>query len=164
LGEPVRQPDRHRHQVVGLVTRIAEHHPLVAGTLAEKGILSARALADLVSVIYTHGDVRRLLADRDRHAAGQPVEAHFRAGITDPRDHLADYLRDLDISTRGYFAGDNDQTGREEGLAGDACERVLGQYGVEDGVGNLVGHLVRMALRNRFRRKVPACHPGGPFL
>ena len=30
-GEAVREPDRHRHEVVGLVAGVAEHHPLVAG-------------------------------------------------------------------------------------------------------------------------------------
>ena len=31
LGQPVREPDRHRHERVGLVARVAEHHALVAG-------------------------------------------------------------------------------------------------------------------------------------
>ena len=30
LREPVREPDRHRHEVSGLVAGVAEHHPLVA--------------------------------------------------------------------------------------------------------------------------------------
>ena len=33
MGEPVGEPDRQRHEVVGLVARVAEHHPLVAGAL-----------------------------------------------------------------------------------------------------------------------------------
>ena len=30
-GETVREPDRHRHEVVGVVAGVPEHHPLVAG-------------------------------------------------------------------------------------------------------------------------------------
>jgi hypothetical protein len=33
LGHAMSEPDRDRHQILGLVARVAEHHPLVAGAL-----------------------------------------------------------------------------------------------------------------------------------
>ena len=45
LGEPLRDPvrelDRERHQLLGLVRRVAEHHPLVAGADPVERILVA---------------------------------------------------------------------------------------------------------------------------
>ena len=41
LGEAVRHPDGKRHQVGRLVARVAEHHPLVAGTLGVELVLAA---------------------------------------------------------------------------------------------------------------------------
>ena len=43
------------------------------------------------------------------------------------------------------LAGDDRHAGLEQRLAGDACMRVFGQDGVEDGIRHLVGHLVRVA-------------------
>ena len=60
--------------------------------------------------------------------------------------------------------------GAESGLAGDPAERVPAQHGVEDRVTDLVGHLVRVPLRDRFGGEQtvthcwhlePALHPTG---
>jgi hypothetical protein len=66
------------------------------------------------------------------------------------------FLRDfavVDVRLGGDFAGDDDEAGGHQRLAGDAAFGVFGQDGVEDGVGNLVGDLVGMAFGNRFRSK-----------
>ena len=55
----MREPDRQRHQVGGLVARVAEHHPLVAGTLAFKRVLAA------VPVPHLGGDVDALAMSGD---------------------------------------------------------------------------------------------------
>ena len=41
------------------------------------------------------------------------------------------------------LAGDDDEAGRDQRLAGDAPVRVVREDGVEDGVRDLVGDLVR---------------------
>ena len=66
--ELVRHLDRQRHQLLGLVARVAEHQALIAGALLG-GIAAIDALRD----------VGRLLLDRDHHRAGVGVEAHVRA-------------------------------------------------------------------------------------
>ena len=75
LRQPVGQPDRHRHQVVGLVAGVAEHHALVAGALSVEDVLSARAGPYLEGGVDALGDVGRLGADGDRDPAGLAVEA-----------------------------------------------------------------------------------------
>ena len=71
--EAVREQDRHRHQLVGLVARVAEHHPLVAGAAG----------------VDAHRDVGRLAVDRADHRAGLRVEAERRVGVADALDRLA---------------------------------------------------------------------------
>ena len=61
------------------------------------------------------------------------------------------------------FAGDDDLVGGHEGLAakarvhgaivGDAKLGIIGQEGIEDRVGDLIGDLIRMAFRHRFTGK-----------
>ena len=50
-GEPVREPDRHRHEVVGVVAGVAEHHPLVAG--ADLVVVVGDAVADCSFALST---------------------------------------------------------------------------------------------------------------
>src|SRR5438128_1664070 len=71
-GRPVREPDRHRHQVVRLVACVSEHHSLVAG--ANLVVDVADAVLDLARLVDAHRDVGRLLVDRNDHAAGVAVE------------------------------------------------------------------------------------------
>ena len=57
LRQPVREPDRQGHEVVGLVARVAEHHPLVAGPLGVEDVLAAHARPHLVGQVDALGDV-----------------------------------------------------------------------------------------------------------
>jgi hypothetical protein len=145
VGEPVGQPDRHRHEVVGLVDRVAEHHPLVAGALAvEVGLGPVRPV--LVGVVDALGDVGRLRVDRGHDAAGVAVEADGLAVVADALDRLAHDRGDLDVGGRGDLAGHDGEAGGDHGFARHTGDRILGQDRVEDRVTDLVGHLVRMAL------------------
>ena len=51
-------------QVRRLVAGVAEHHPLVAGTLGVDLVLAALAAAQLLAGVDALGDVRALLVDR----------------------------------------------------------------------------------------------------
>jgi hypothetical protein len=53
----VGEPDRQRHEVVGLVAGVAEHHPLVAGALGVEDVLTARSGAHLLCEVDTLRDV-----------------------------------------------------------------------------------------------------------
>ena len=145
--EPVREHDRQGHQLVGLVRRVPEHHPLVArsGTVEQV----AFAVLMLVRLVDALRDVGRLLVDRDDDAARVRVEAELRTRVTDFANPLADEPRDVDVRLGRDLSRDHDESGRDQRLAGDAPVGVVREDGVEHGIRDLVGHLVGMALGDR---------------
>ena len=70
LGEAVCERDRQRHQRVGLVGRVAEHHPLIPGTGDVELVLVVDVRPGLVGLVHSLGDVGGLLVDRVQHRAG----------------------------------------------------------------------------------------------
>ena len=146
LGEAVGQPDRQRHEIGRLVAGVAEHHPLVAGALGVERVLAAGSGAELEGRVHALRDIGRLGVERDQHAAGLPVEAVGVVVVADLAHGLAHDGRNVDVGRGGHLARHHDQTGGQERLAGHPAGRVPFQHGVEHGVGNLVRHLVRMAL------------------
>jgi hypothetical protein len=139
LHQPVRVVDRRRHQHLGLVARVAEHQALVAG-----------ALLLVLALVHAHGDIPGLLADGVEHGAGGAVEADVRAGVADIRDHVAHDFLEVDIGAGRHLAGNDDHAGLDHGFHGDAGLPVVLQDVVEDGIGDLVGHLVRVSLGHGF--------------
>ena len=152
--ELVGEADRERHQFLCFLHGITEHHALVASTLLVVflafGGLGVNAL----------GDIRRLLIHGNEYGAALVVELEVRVHVADVLDGVAGNFLEINNSLGGDFAGNDDETGIHERFAGDAALRVLGEAGVEDGVGNLVGDLVRVAFRNRFGGKKIMCHLG----
>ena len=147
LDQAVRVVDGRRHEVAGLVGGVAEHQALVTRALLFR-LLAVDALVD----------VRRLLADQVEHAAGGAVEADVAAVVADVEDHLAGQRLEVDPGLGGDLAGDDGDAGLDHGLAGDAGALVLGQDGVQHGVGDLVGNLVRMAFGHRLGGEEVAAH------
>ena len=137
LSEPMRQLNRHGHQFGRLVAGKTEHQALVAGA----------------ACIHAHGDVGRLLLNGGDYAAGLGIEAVLRSRIANIADDVAGEVGEVNIGRGGNFTGDDDEAGGDERLAGYAALGVVRQYGVKDGVGNLVGYLVRVALGDRLRGK-----------
>ena len=125
LGEPlrelVREHDRHRHELFGLVRRVPEHHPLVAG--ADEVERIGVPVLRLVRLVDALRDVGRLAVDRDDDPAGLEVEAVLRARVADLRDAIAHHRADVDVDVRRDLAGDDDQPGRDQRLARDAAVR-----------------------------------------
>ena len=81
-----------------------------------------------------------------RTAHGVGGEAEVGVDVADLADRLAGDLLDVDVGLGGDLAGDDDEAGVDERLAGDAARRVVAQDGVEDAVGDLVGDLVGVTL------------------
>ncbi len=140
--EPMREHDRQRHELRGFIARETEHHARVAGP------------ADVDAL----RDIGRLLVDARDHAAGLGVEAVLRPRVAHLSHGLADDPGDVDVAVSGDLSDHDDQASRDDGLASHTRERVFGQDGIEDGVGDLVCDLVRMALGDRLRRKQASCH------
>ena len=155
LGQLVRERDRQRHQLLGLVRRVPEHHPLIAGA-GEVELVAVRRVsvgARLVRLIHALGDVGRLLVDRVDHRARVVVEAELGVRVADPLDRLPRDLRNVHVRRRCDLAGNHDEAGVYERLAGHAAIRIVAQHRVEHPVGDLVSDLVRMALGHRLGRE-----------
>jgi hypothetical protein len=149
--ETVREHDRHRHQLLRLVGGVAEHHPLVTGAdLVERVLI---AVLHLERRVDTLRDVGRLLVQRDHHAAGLGVEPVLRARVADLADPLAHEPRNVDVRVGRDLARDHDEPRRDQRLAGDAARRIIREHGVENGIRDLVGDLVRVALGDRLGRE-----------
>ena len=165
-GQPVRQRDRQGHEFRGIRAGVAEHQALVAGALAGDLILDGvGGRARLMGGVDALRDLGRLLADRDRDAARDAVEALVRGVVADLHDLLADELRDLHVPGGLDLAGDVYQSGGDHGLHRDPGVRVLLQHRVQDRVRDRVTDLVRMPLGHGFAGEQPTClrHSGSLF-
>ena len=133
------QADGQRHQFGRLVAGVAEHHALVART----GNL----------IVGAKGNVRALAVDVGDNAAGIAVEAVLGTVVADGADDLAGGAGDVNVAARGDLAHDVDKAGGAGRLARYTRTGILGQDGIEDGIGNLVADFVGMPLGDRFGRK-----------
>ena len=86
--------------------------------------------------------------DEDLDRVG--TEAQVAADVANVANDVAGQLDEIDIGARCDFSGDDDEVGRAEGFTGDAGQRVLSEEGIEDAIGDLVGHLVRVSHADRF--------------
>src|SRR6218665_1522541 len=77
FGEPVRNPNRQRHELGGFSRCKAEHDALVARPLPIKHV-TTRALARFKRVVNSLCNIGRLPTDRHRHSAGTTVEPDIR--------------------------------------------------------------------------------------
>ena len=140
--DPVSQHDRQRHQLRRLVAGEPEHHSLVS-----------RAPR-----VHAHRDVGGLPAHVDLDVDRVGVEIVVPPGVSDAPDRAADHgfeFRPRGSAPRRCFAGDHGAAGGDERFAGDPGQGVPSQERVENGVGNLVRNLVRMAFGHRLRGKEP---------
>ena len=136
--DKVGQVERDGHVRLRLISGVAEHHALVAGTLLL-----------LVGTIDATVDVLALLVDGTEDAARVAVELVLRLRITDALDGVTGNGLQVDIHLAADLAHENNLTGRDKRLAGHTGMRVVSQELVENSVRDLVGHLVGMALRHR---------------
>ncbi len=139
-----------RHQLGRLVRGVAEHDALVA-----------RALVLVPGGVDADRDVGRLAVQTVDELELVPVET--RLFVADVADRGAHGGLDLILHARGplpvdvhdalttNLAGQHDQIGRRQRLAGHPRIGVLGQEQVHDGVGDPVRDLVGMTLGDAFR-------------
>ena len=144
--QAVRQHDRHRHQFLRAGAGVAEHQPLI--TCAPR--------------VHPHGNVTRLRVQLYLHVAAVGVEAERLIGVADIAHRLSRHLRVVHPCVGGDLSRQDDQVGGQERLAGDPAVRILCEDRVEHSVRHLIGDFVRVALRDRLRRKeVTACSAHG---
>src|SRR6185312_13755995 len=83
--------------------------------------------------------------------------------IADRLDTLARGLDELILGNAGrtaHLAREHDAVGGGKRLAGDARRRIRSQENIDDRIGNLVAHLVRVPFRNGFagEQKIALSH------
>ena len=151
MGQAVGQIDRQRHEHVGLIAGVAEHHALVAGSLRLIALFAGgRGLLLTVETCHTLVDFGALLGQGDHHAAGVGIEADPGTGVTDVPDHGTHDVLDVAISLAGHLAEHEELSGGSAGFHGHMRLRILTQHIVENRIGNLIADLVRMSFRHRF--------------
>ena len=150
FGHAMGQPDRQGQEIGCLIAGVAEHHSLIAGALGVKLGVDIVLGAELVGLVHAHRDIGRLFVDRDDHPAGVSVEALAGIVVANFIDGGPCQLGNIHIGRGGDFTRHDDQAGGEQRLAGDSRHRVFTDDGVEDGVRNLVRHLVWVTFGHRF--------------
>ena len=147
-GEPVGKSPGHGgrqgHQLLGLGAGTAEHHALVS--------------CAAYLVVGAQGNVGRLGMNPALDFHGIGIKAALRVHIADFPDHLPGYRRVVHLGTGGNLAADEAEVGGDHGFAGYPGIRVLGKAGIQDGIGDGVCHLVRVAAGNTFRGKESFFH------
>jgi hypothetical protein len=106
-------------------------------------------------------DLVRLLGDERHHLQRGVAEGLVGVGVADFLDRLAHDLLVIQLGVGRDLAGEHDVVALDERFAGDAAELVLLEAGVENGVGNVIAHLVRVAFGYRLGRKREVRH-GSP--
>lgn len=139
--ELVGQLEGQGEELRGLVSGVSEHDTLVTGTQCLEAVVQVQTL----------GDIGRLLLNGNEDVAGLVVETLGGVVVTDVLDGVTDDLLVVDLGLGGDLPEHHDHTGLGGGFASNLGERVLGQAGVEDGIGDLIGNLVGVTLTDGLR-------------
>ncbi len=130
--QPVGQRDRHGHELLRFVARIADHKSLVS--CADLVYLIVGELPCFEGLVHPLADIRRLFVYRSYYSAGVTVEAILRPRVADflncfPRD-----LWNVDIAVRCDLSRYYDKSGADKRLTCDSSHRVLFEDRVKDSV------------------------------
>lgn len=124
----VREEDSEGEELRGLVSGITEHDTLVTST---------ELLQSLV-VVKTLGDIRGLLLNGNQDVAGLVVETLLGGIVTDVLNSTTDDLLVVQLGLGGNLTEDHNHTGLGGSLTSNLGKGVLGQAGIENGIGDLV--------------------------
>jgi len=138
-----------RHELRGLVRRVAKHVALVTGSDLLRLLAASR---------HRGVDLNGLSVDVVVEFEGLVVKTLLRCVEADLLHSLPDLGLVIEDSVRGDLAEDHDKLGAGASLAGNVGFRVLGKARVDDGVGHLVSQLVRVALVDRLRGEHEVLH------
>lgn len=144
FGEAVGEVDGHRHEDVGFVASVAEHHALVTSALF---FMEARAFVD------TLGDIGALFVHRDEDSASLVIKAFVGVIVADFFDGVACDLLEVEDGFGGDLTRDYDQAGVEESFACNAAAGIVFEAGIKDCIRDLIRHLVGVAFGDGFGGK-----------
>ncbi|MBT9143048.1 MAG: hypothetical protein DDT29_01447 [Dehalococcoidia bacterium] len=90
--------NRQRHQFRRLITGKAKHHPLVASPDSFHFFFAVFPCLSFKAAVYSHGNIRRLLINRDKHCAGVTVKTKLSSGITKFLNGVTNNFRNIHIA------------------------------------------------------------------
>lgn len=134
--ELVSELESEGEELRGLIGSITEHDTLVTSTKLLKGLF----------VVQTLSNIGGLLLNGDEQVEGLVVETLGRVIVTNVLDGIADNLLVVELGLGGDLTENHDHTSLGGGLASDLGKGVLSQAGIEDGIRDLIGDLVRVTL------------------
>ena len=105
----MREGDRERHELLGLVAGKTKHHSLVAGATS----------------VHAQCDVGRLLVDRGHHRARPGIEAVPCLRISDARDGVTHEHRKVNVRLGGDLAKDRRESGGDHRFTGHTRRGIL---------------------------------------
>ena len=148
--QTVSQCDRHGQVFRCFIGCIAEHHALVAGAdIVFVGLL----FLSFQRLVDTHGNIGGLFINGHIDAYAFTVKAVAGIGVADIINRFADDLGNGHIGAGGDFTENMHLPCGYNGFAGYTAIGILFQDGIKNGIGNLVGNLIRMSFCYGFRCK-----------
>ena len=142
-------PDGRRHEIRRFVAGVAKHQALVALPLIRISSGNGRRPGQYPAIVCRTPPAPSSRCSRCR----------IGVVVSNAPDRIPRNLNIIDVCRGGDFASKQHQPGIAQGFGGNprlgSCED-----GVEDGIRNLVGNLVRVPFRDRFgcKQKVVFCH------
>jgi len=124
------------------LSRVACETLVNTGLVVVSGEITTKAYVDVPKI--ARDTIRRIGYDN----ADYGFDCDACAVITAIDEQSPDIAQGVTTAFEKRTNADDDEAGVDQRLAGDAPVGVLGQHGVQDPVGDLVGHLVRVALRD----------------
>ena len=145
----MRHRDRVRHIFLRLVGSISEHHSLISGSDRFDIVLGHFIFFCLQRFIDSERNIRRLLVNGSHDAAGVRIKSVFSSCVTDLAHRIAHDLLNIHICLCRDLSHDHDDSCRHTRLACNTAHRILLHQCVQDRIGNLIAHLIRMSLSYR---------------
>ena len=128
------QIERYRHIVLCFSTSIAEHHALVAGTLVL-----------LITIVNASVNISALFMNGIQNATRIAIKLIGSLRIADTLNGFARNGLQVDISFRAHFAHNHHLSGSYKRFNCTASLVVVSEKLVEQGIGNLIRHLIGMS-------------------
>ena len=155
----VSKSNRQRHELRSFIGCITKHHALIscADVVTFLGSMLF-SVTSLQSFIYTDSNIGRLLIDGNENSTGLVVEAIVCIGVANLFNSLTNDVGNIHIAFGRNFTYYMNLSGGNESLTGNTTSRILSQNRIENAVGNLISHLIRMTFCYRLRSKKNLFH------
>ena len=143
-AQAVRKHDRCRHELGSFVARVAEHQPLIPGTLLR------RLFASCLSGIHSLRDIGTLRGNVVAHENVVRVKDVVPVNVADLANRLPDDRVVVELRLRRDLTSNHNNVALDKSLACHSAEFVLRKAGVQYRIGNGVANLVRVAFTDGF--------------